>query len=391
MSSYPLSATRRRPAAGRPAPRLADTLSDATTDVKRVPAHFASPEPPPASQPSTPASQLPFAASTPTPLSWLAEADRYWAFLLWVVVIGIGLWPPLLYPLYLLFHPSWIGLARLGALYAFVAACLLCPLAEPPPAWGRSLCTYILTRTAAMLRFRAVYEDGGALVPGTPYVVACEPHSTLPMGMVLGLNTCTGTPPPGLAGVRILASSACFSVPLVRQVWWWNGMRPASRGTMQSLLAGSTPVALCPGGVREVGLLTPGGGTETLYLRARTGFVRLALQARAPLVPAFAFGQTAAFEWVRPPMPRAAHECLARAIGFMPLWVHDGRGLPFPRRDAGVTLVVGKPLPLPAFDGADPPPELVAATLDAYIAALTALFERHKAEQGCGGTRLVVM
>ena len=44
-----------------------------------------------------------------------------------------------------------------------------------------------------------------------------------------------------------------------------------------------------PGGVQEV--LHMRHDAEVLYLRKRLGFVRLALQHGAPLVPAFAFGQ----------------------------------------------------------------------------------------------------
>jgi hypothetical protein len=46
---------------------------------------------------------------------------------------------------------------------------------------------------------------------------------------------------------------------------------------------------LVPGGVQEV--LHMRHDAEVLYLRKRLGFVRLALQHGAPLVPAFAFGQ----------------------------------------------------------------------------------------------------
>jgi 2-acylglycerol O-acyltransferase 2 len=56
-------------------------------------------------------------------------------------------------------------------------------------------------------------------------------------------------------------------------------------------------------------------GREVAFLRQRTGFVRLAMQQGAPLVPAFAFGQTEMFRWRKPPLPSAWVGALSRAIG----------------------------------------------------------------------------
>ena len=105
-------------------------------------------------------------------------------------------------------------------------------------------------------------------------------------------------------------------------------------------------VVLCPGGIREVLHLCR--DRETIFLRSRRGFVRQALRAGAPLVPAFAFGQTGAFDWFpvlpSPPLPRALVASLCRSIGFAPLWIHNGWLVPFPKRSAAMTLVIGKPL-----------------------------------------------
>lgn len=40
--------------------------------------------------------------------------------------------------------------------------------------------------------------------------------------------------------------------------------------------------------------------SETVFLRKRHGFVRMALKHGAPLVPVFAFGQSETFRWHRP-------------------------------------------------------------------------------------------
>jgi len=177
-------------------------------------------------------------------------------------------------------------------------------------------------------------------------------------------------------------------VPCVRHVWWWLGFRPATRASMSALLKAGAPVALCPGGVREVAMLD--AAKETVFLTARLGFVRQALAAGAPLVPAFGFGQTAAFRWAHPlPLPPRARAALARAIGFMPLWIHDGSYLPFPVRAARVTVVVGKPVPVPLVPDADD--ATVRLHLNRFVDAMRDLYDRHAAAAGCAGVPLEIL
>ena len=260
--------------------------------------------------------------------------------------------------------------------------------AENPPLWAGRLAGYVLDRTVSFFAgFDVVLDEGaGEAMAGEaqgPFVVGLEPHSTLPMAAVLAFarfSPLARSLPPALRGARLLASNACFTTPLVRHAWSWLGFAPASRRTMASLLAtgtisggreggeerpprargggdgpppatppprrGGASVVLCPGGIREVLHLRK--DRETIFLRSRRGFVRQALLAGAPLVPAFAFGQTGAFDWFpvlpSPPLPRSLVSSLCRTIGFAPLWIHNGWLVPFPKRSASMTLVIGKPL-----------------------------------------------
>jgi hypothetical protein len=58
--------------------------------------------------------------------------------------------------------------------------------------------------------------------------------------------------------VLLVAVLQCFRVPLVRQLYWWWGIRPITRHSMRRLLHKGRCVVLVPGGVQV------GGGTATL-------------------------------------------------------------------------------------------------------------------------------
>ena len=79
-------------------------------------------------------------------------------------------------------------------------------------------------------------------------------------------------------------------MPATRHFWWWLGVRPIDKANIHKLLGAKNSVVLVPGGNTECRVMKH--GQETLYLRKRLGFVRLAINHGAPLVPAFAFGQT---------------------------------------------------------------------------------------------------
>lgn len=122
--------------------------------------------------------------------------------------------------------------------------------------------------------------------------------------------------------------------------------------------------------------------SETAFLRSRLGFIRMAMQNGASVVPVFAFGQRATYRWWRPdgaPWVRSALAIVSRSVGMVPLAIWGAAGTPLPRR-VPMTVVIGAPLTLPRDP--DPKPEIVQAGLDAYIEALQALYERHRAKYG---------
>ena len=262
-------------------------------------------------------------------------------------------------------------------------------------------------RQAAPLRRRNVGLDSGGGVAGgpragpaaqatssTPYVFAVSPHNVLPISFIAfspggPLMRLLGRRLPSVAGSRGVASSAIFYVPLMRHLWGWLGLTSATRANISALLGSGSSVVICPGGVREAMYMDH--RVETLFLRERRGFVRLALLHCAPIVPVFAFGQRDAFRWWRPPMGEAMGS-LSRTIGYVPMlfWGRLGSPLPYKTR---LTLAVGSPLARPAglAPGDAPSAEQVEATLGAYVDAIKALFDERKAEAGYPDLELRVL
>ena len=158
------------------------------------------------------------------------------------------------------------------------------------------------------------------------------------------------------------------------------------KNLIRYLSTGVSP-CLCPGGAQEVACL----GTKdelVLYLRSRFGFVKLALQYGAALVPSFSFGLDGIYDctviknkWVT---------FVGRKIGFMPIIFTGLWGIPFgPAKPSPLTLIVGKPIPVPKTE--QPSSELVSKYLDMYVDAIVKLFETNKEKYGMANTKLKVI
>lgn len=139
-------------------------------------------------------------------------------------------------------------------------------------------------------------------------------------------------------------------------------------------------VVLVVGGAQESVLARP--HTNDLTLRGRRGFVRIALEEGAPLVPVYAFGENDVYR-----VPRIARSerwkrverAFRRATSFaFPLfvgrgWFNYGLG-PLPHRRP-IAVVVGEPLLVPKIP--QPTDEDVRVWHEKYVEALTQLFDKY--------------
>jgi 2-acylglycerol O-acyltransferase 2 len=186
---------------------------------------------------------------------------------------------------------------------------------------------------------------------------------------------------------RVLAATAALRVPMIREMWLWSYCIDASKAVARRALAKRISLALYPGGEREQMMTVR--GKHRLYLNSRKGFVKLALEKHASLVPVYVFGETDLF--THSSFLLGPRLWLMKNFGVAVPLIYGAAGL-LPHAGP-VTAVAGEPLEPPARlagEGGQPlgtQVEPTQAEVDAfharYVAALTDLFDRHKAKFGC--------
>eukprot|EP00877_Chromochloris_zofingiensis_P002734 jgi/Chrzof1/12461/Cz06g35060.t1_DGAT2F[v5.2] len=238
--------------------------------------------------------------------------------------------------------------------------------------------------------FNAQLIKTADLDPHGKYVFACYPHGISALsGWINFATEATGFSKlfPGITTFPMTLSSN-FKSPLVREYCLLNGLRSCSRKGCSNLLRKEgNAVVLFPGGAAEALLME--NGKHKLVLNKRKGFVRIALQSGASLVPVYAFGETDTFTTHIPPpgslgckLQNLSHKYWGTSQPiFSGVGLFTQKGLiPY---STPLTTVVGAPIPVPKFEGDTATPEfeaLVDMYHERYVKALLGLWEAYKDE-----------
>lgn len=218
------------------------------------------------------------------------------------------------------------------------------------------------------------------------YIFACHPHGTLAFNRgAVGFSTDTlwNAAFPGVK-FRVLTATAAFFVPFIRELWLWSYCVDASKPTAVRVLeVEKSSVFVYPGGEKEQ--LETIYGQQRVFLKSRKGFVKLALEHGAHLVPVYAFGETDLYSHSQ--FLIGFRKWLVEKFGIAVPFLWGQYGL-MPYKCA-VTLVFGKPI---VVDKKHAPTHDEVNTLhEHYVAALEALFEEHKDSLGYGHQKLEII
>ncbi|KAM9179728.1 diacylglycerol O-acyltransferase 2-like [Mergus octosetaceus] len=333
---------------------------------------------------------LPTALRTLLAVPWPSQRDvRAWlqllAVLQWVLSFLLLGTVSLLLLVYLVFTSFW----PISALYL---AWVIFDWDTPEQGGRRLPC---LRRWPVWRHFRDYFPvklvKTHELSPSHNYIIGSHPHGILCVGAFCNFVTGSTGFAEMFPGIRpsLTTLAGNFRLPLFREYLMSGGLCPVTRRAIGYLLSKNgtgNAVAIVIGGAAESLSCRP--GITTLILKNRKGFVRMALQHGAYLVPSFSFGENDLFRQVvfeEGSWMRSIQQRFQKMMGFAPC-VFYGRGLtsvrsrgflPYARP---ITTVVGEPVTVPKIE--DPSHETVDMYHEMYVRSLLKLFNENKTKYG---------
>ncbi|KAG5678467.1 hypothetical protein PVAND_008137 [Polypedilum vanderplanki] len=236
------------------------------------------------------------------------------------------------------------------------------------------------------------------LPPNKNYLFGCFPHAIIGCGLFANFATNATGFNENFPGIRskMCTLSFHFYVPFFRELAFSWGLMSAKYVSIKQALSQSTnplavanqadkftsnAVVLVVGGAQEALMSHP--GKYEIFIKSRKGFIKIALETGASLVPVFSFGETEVYDQT-PNEPgskvRRFQEAFKKWTGVAPA-IFIGRGFfqysfgLIPRR-APIHTIVGAPIAVEKI--LSPSKEDIDNLHQKFIEELEKLFEEHK-------------
>lgn len=232
-------------------------------------------------------------------------------------------------------------------------------------------------------------DDDGEEKSAPRLIFGYHPHSLIPAGAVWFWMLPAFAEKYRNVKPVTLAASVLFKAPFVREMAAWLGVRSVSREVFQSSLRADGAVVVCPGGQGEMCEHVGGLSEDVITLCTKhKGFVRMAIEERAKLVPVVVFGESSSWRNV---LRHPGRYFYSRFRLAMPLFAVGYLGfLPIPAR-VPLTFVIGAPMSVPEPDARGEARESdVLKTHRAYYDEIARLFHEHREESGFANLRLEI-
>lgn len=303
-----------------------------------------------------------------------------------LVVIGVCL--GLLVGAY--YHPKWVGGCVLLPYYSYV---LFLGRHETNDGahwtfFSKNFPLFCFMRRFLRMKFVSPKELTDAdKLKDAQFLLAVFPHGTNADFRILMDGMLDSVLPNTAPRTRTLAATVLFRIPLVRELGLWTGCVDARRSVAEQLLQRGRSILVLPGGEAEQ--IRTRHGHESVYLRRRKGFLKLAMRHKVPVVPVYVSGVA---DYYHTSMALFATRLwLVKNLGIcIPLnwglWGSMNCPLPVP-----TTVVFGKPLTLNVKECSAPTNAELDTAHQQFCEALVQLFDENKDRLGYGDRKLEIV
>jgi len=250
----------------------------------------------------------------------------------------------------------------------------------PSDAWRRSRLwkLYCEFFQAKLVKSAELHPEHG------PFIFGVHPHGIL----ALSAPAMFGSEGTGFSekflgiDIRLAVVNFAFYIPIGREFALNSGCISADRSSVLAAMDLGKSVVIYVGGADEA--LLAGHPTHFgLVLAKRIGFVKIAVERGAPLVPCLTFGEHETYSQVFRPFIRKFQVQLMKLCGFSLPVFKPNYLVPLMPRKVKLTTVVGTPVVVEKVDAKDPRFESVVLKVhERYIKSLKELHAKYKDEYG---------